>query len=254
VIVAAGAYGSPALLLRSGIGPAEHLHSLGIAVRADRPGVGQNLVDHPTVALSFEAAAAQPPSPSPWTQVLLTCASAPAVQGFDLHVFGGRGRENPDEFHLVVGLMSPRSSGRVRLRSTEPAAAPAIDLGYLTHPDDLSRLVAGVRMTRRLAHTPPLAACLRREAWPGVDVPDTDTAVAQAIRTRLSTYHHPVGTCRMGRETDENAVVDTRGRVHEIPGLWVADASIMPAIPAANTNLPTLMIAERCAAWLSSDR
>lgn len=253
IVVAAGAYGSPALLLRSGIGPAEQLRSLGITVRADRPGVGQNLVDHPFVSLLLNAADAQPPAPSPWSQILLTYASEPEAQGFDLHLFGGRAADNPDDFRFAVGLMSPRSSGHVRLRSADPAAAPAIDQGYLSHPDDLPRLVAGVRLARRLARTTPLAERIRQEAWPGTAVLDTDAALADAIRERLSTYFHPTGTCRMGLATDAGAVVDTRGAVHEIDQLWVVDASIMPTIPTANTNIPTLMIAERCAAWLARD-
>jgi choline dehydrogenase len=253
VIVAAGTYGSPALLLRSGIGPAAELRGLGLDVIAERPGVGANLADHPLVALALAAAAPQPPAPSPWSQVLLTCASGPGVRGFDLHVFGGRARNDSDLYSLIVGLMAPRSVGRVMLRSADPAAAPAIDPGYLAHPDDLPRLVAGVRLARGLSRTRPMAGLVREEIWPGPAVPDTDEALAAAIRGRLGTYHHPVGTCRMGRPDDPMAVVDTRGAVHGVAGLWVVDASIMPSIPAANTHLPTLMVAERCAEALAAE-
>lgn len=251
IILAAGAYGSPALLLRSGIGPAEPLQSLGIAPRADRPGVGRNLLDHPIVPLLLNAADAQPSAPSPWTQMLLTCTSEPGVPGFDLHVFGGRGRESPDHYLLAVGLMTPRSSGHVRLRSADPTAAPMIEHGYLSHPNDLPRLISGMRQAQRLVSTPPLAERIRQQPPPGTA--DTDAALGELVRARLTTYFHPVGTCRMGPATDEEAVVDARGAVHEIDQLWVVDASIMPTIPTGNTNVPTLMIAERCAAWLAGE-
>jgi choline dehydrogenase len=250
IVLAAGAYGSPALLLRSGVGPAEQLRSLGITVQADRPGVGHNLLDHPIVPLLVNAVDAQPPAPSPWTQMLLTCASEPGATGFDLHIFGGRGRDSADDYVLAVGLVTPRSSGHVRLRSADPMAAPMIDHGYLTHPNDLPRLITGVRLARRLARTTPLAQRIRSDPAPG---PDTDATLAELVRARITTYFHPAGTCRMGPATEANAVVDARGKVHQADQLWVVDASVMPTIPAGNTNIPTLMIAERCAAWMTGE-
>jgi len=252
VILAAGAFGSPAILLRSGIGPSAHLGSLGIEVRVDLPGVGQRLGDHPRLGLRFAA----PPPPDgrerPGCQALLTLRSSDAVPGHDLHVFpwttspleGGAGL-----FTLHVSLMKPRSLGSLRLRSRDAGEAPLIDPGYLTHPDDLPRMIHAVRAARRLSRTPPLAGRIARELCPGPEVGDGDADLAAAIRAEVSTYHHPVGTCAMGPARDRSAVVDARLRVHGLEGLSVADASIMPTIPAANTNLPTIMVAERCAGW-----
>jgi choline dehydrogenase len=149
---------------------------------------------------------------------------------------------------LFVGLMKPRSRGRLWLRSTRPDAAPAIDLGYFTDPADLPRIVEGVRLARRLAALQPFAAIALEELRPGPAVGDGDDALAAAVRERVETYHHPVGTCRMGPSTDPLAVVDARGRVHGVAGLAVVDASMMPSIPAANTHLPTVMVAEALAA------
>ena len=136
------------------------------------------------------------------------------------------------------------------LRSASPAVAPRIDPGYFTHPDDLPRLCEAVRIAQRLAQTPPLSDWVIRARSPRLQGGDTDAALATAIRAEVGTYHHPVGTCRMGPATDAAAVVDTHGNVHGVEGLSVIDASIMPTIPAANTNVPTIMVAERCVAWL----
>jgi choline dehydrogenase len=134
----------------------------------------------------------------------------------------------------------------VRLTTPDPAGRPEIDVGLLNHPDDLPRLRGGVRQARRLAETPPFADELTADLWPGPDVSDDDE-VDEAIRAGLNVYQHPVGTCRMGPADDPGAVVDAAGRVHGVSGLAVVDASIMPRIPAANTNLPTLMLAEHLA-------
>jgi choline dehydrogenase len=258
VILAAGAFGSPAILLRSGIGPADHLRALGIAVLVDAPGVGQNLVDHPRLALFFEAAPPAGPEELPGCQAMLTLRSSGAGAGHDLQAFpwttsavdravsptGGR-------FTIHVSVVKPRSRGWLRLRSPDPAAAPLIDPGYFTHPDDMPRMIHAVRAARQLSRTAPLAAVAMRELQPGPSVGDSASDLEAAIRGGVGTYYHPVGTCAMGPPTDAMAVVDPRGKVHRAESLWVVDASIMPTIPAANTNLPTILVAERCAAWLA---
>jgi choline dehydrogenase len=253
VILAAGAYGSPAILLRSGLGPAEDLQTLGIPVLEHLPGVGQNLIDHPLLAVEF--ASRESAEQHPWFQVLLTCGSSATVPGYDLHIFAAGPSARPEGtlFALLTSLVKPLSRGRLRLRSADPCAAPEIDPGYFSHPADLPRMAEAVRLARRLACTRPLAELVRHELFPGPGVADTDADLAAAIRERVETYHHPVGTCRMGPAGDASAVVDRRGRVHGVAGLWVIDASIMPTIPAANTHVPTLMVAERCAAWLAEE-
>jgi choline dehydrogenase len=147
--------------------------------------------------------------------------------------------------------MKPDSRGWLRLGSSDPADPPVMDLGYFTDPGDMPRMIHAMRAARRLSRTLPLSDVARQELFPGPQTTDADADLESAIRTRVGTYFHPVGTCRMGPAADATAVVDLRGSVHGVEGLSVVDASIMPSIPAANTNLPTLMLAERCSAWLA---
>jgi choline dehydrogenase-like flavoprotein len=159
---------------------------------------------------------------------------------------------DPPVLVILTSVMTPRSRGTVRLRSPDPRDAPRIDLGLFTDPDDMARMVDAIRIARRVAGTEPLRGLLGDELMPGTDASDDDALVA-AVRAGCEIYHHPVGTCRMGTADDPDAVVDSRGAVHGVRGLSVIDASIMPTIPAANTNVPTIMIAERCAAWLRGE-
>jgi choline dehydrogenase len=137
----------------------------------------------------------------------------------------------------------------VRLRSQNPSDAPLIDPGYYTHPDDLPRMLETVRIAQDLVETEPLAELRLERHYPGPQA-DSDSELEEEIRAGIRTYHHPVGTCRMGAADDPDAVVGANGKVHGVEGLYVVDASIMPTIPAANTNVPTLMVAERCSDWL----
>jgi choline dehydrogenase len=255
VLLAAGAYGSPAILMRSGIGPAAELAGLGIPVVASLAGVGRNLTDHPLVAVDL------PTSPGyrgPRFQMLLTLRSARANPDGppDLHLFpAGPFGDAPDGggFGLVAGLLSVQSRGSVRLRSASPADPPHIDVAHLREPADMARMVEAIQHARLLSRTAPLPDFVTGpELAPGPDVGDQDSAgLARSIRERVGSYHHPVGTCAMGPDPDSGAVVDAAGAVHGIEGLWVADASVMPTIPAANTNLTTIVIAERIAQWLA---
>ena len=257
VVLAAGAYGSPVILLRSGVGPADELAALGVPVAADLPGVGRNLTDHPLVRCAVPV---RPGPPCPSFQVVVTWRSSLAADGdlLDLHALPGRsdlaGAESPTGAtgFVLVGLMKPRSRGRLWLRSADPADPPHVDPAYLSHPDDLARMVEGLRMARALLRAGPLAALAAGpELAPGKRVADGDQpALAAFVRADVSPYHHPVGTCAMGPDPTAGAVVDARGRVHGVDSLVVADASVMPEIPAANTNLPTIMVGERIAAWL----
>jgi choline dehydrogenase len=256
VILAAGAFGSPAILLRSGIGPAADLQALGIKVLADLPGVGRNLCDHPRLGMRFAAPRPATPEEVPGCQVMLTMRSAESVAGHDLQVFPWSvlqvtPAESPTGGRMTIhaSVMKPQSRGVLRLRSPDPAAAPLIDPAYFTHPDDMGRMLLAVRTARRLAATAPLSELALHELLPGPAITAAE-GLAAAIRASLGTYFHPVGTCSMGPRSNPLAVVDSRGKVHGADDLHVVDAAIMPTIPAANTNLPTLMLAERCAAWL----
>lgn len=253
VILSAGAFGSPAILLRSGLGPADHLESMAIRVAQRLPGVGRNLFDHILLALHF--AAPKGSKDAPGCQTMLTLRSGGGGTGHDLQIFPwttpppGPG-EDP-VFEIYVALVKPHSRGYLRLRSADPAVAPAVNLGFFTDPGDMPRVIHAVRVARRLAGTKALSGIALRELFPGPQVSDASDDLEAAIRNRAGTYFHPVGTCQMGPADDPDAVVDACGCVHGVYGLSVVDASIMPSIPAANTNLPTIMLAERCSAWLA---
>ncbi|NYJ03746.1 GMC family oxidoreductase [Petropleomorpha daqingensis] len=215
VVVSAGAYHSPALLRRSGL---------------RHPGIGAGLVDHPAIAVDLPYAG--PPCDQPVFQVAATLHSSlsdPATEAPDLQLFGGGPLPTGPGtavFFLAAALLRPRSRGRV---------ADEVDLGYFTHPDDLPRLVEGFRLAERVAADP----AVRELSGGQVLTPRLDDAdVGAWIEAGAWTYHHPVGTCAMG------VVVDPECRVPDVAGLSVVDASVLPDIPSANTNLPTIMAAE----------
>jgi choline dehydrogenase len=256
VVLAAGSYASPVILMRSGIGPAAGLRGLGIRVTADLAGVGGNLIDHPLAPVDLPTS---PGYAGPRFQMMLTMRSRHARPDGppDLHLFAAGPFDDDASpsggvFGIVTGLLSVRSRGSVRLRSADSADPPHIDVAHLRDREDMARMVEATLEARRLSRTPPLAGFVTgAELAPGPAIGDGDTAaLAHSIRGRAGTYHHPVGTCAMGPSPDDGAVVDARGRVHGTDGLWVADASVMPTIPAANTNLSTIMVAERVAQWL----
>jgi choline dehydrogenase len=238
VIVAAGAYGSPAVLLRSGIGPQEQLSRLGLRVVEDLP-VGVGLADHPGLGIEWLPAAAHVPEKGAVfsTSVLVRGRSDSCPPDtWDLHLAPWlEEAEEGWQTSAILYLLKPDSRGSVTLRSPDPRIPPVIDHGFLSEPHDLDRLSSGVMLIRALAEE----AGTGRELRPGDHEP-LDTYVRREVRG----IFHPTGTCAIG------AVVDTRGAVFGIGGLLVADASIMPTIPRANTNLATIAVAERIADWL----
>jgi len=272
VILAAGAIGSPQLLMLSGIGPAEHLRDVGVPVAVDAPGVGANLQDHPFVAQVWESRVGESlydaerprflaewllrrsgPLTSPVAEAIAFVRSREGLPAPDLqyhfapayYVDHGFAEYDGHAFSFGPVLIAPRSRGVLRLRSADPAAKPRILTNSLAEPDDLAALVAGVRLSREIARREPLAQAAGRELLPGPEVGDDDAALGDEVRRRVELLYHPVGTCRMG--VDDDAVVDERLRVRGVEGLRVADASIMPVIPRGNTNAPTVMVAERAA-------
>jgi choline dehydrogenase len=270
VILAAGAFGSPQLLLLSGIGPEADLRALGIDVHADAPEVGQNLQDHPfntvvcevsegslveaehprylaewlmrhsgpltsTVAEAFAFVRTRPGLPAPDVQFHF----APAY-------FVDHGADEFDGHAMTLGpvLVTPRSRGRVWLRSADPGDKPRILTNSLADPADVAAMVAGMRIAREIVDASPLRDVTRRELFPGQGVVD-DGDLEEDLRSRVELLYHPVGTCRMG--TDDGSVVDEQLRVRGVEGLRVADASIMPLVPGGNTNAPVIMVGERAA-------
>ncbi|MFE0640947.1 GMC family oxidoreductase [Streptomyces sp. NPDC058877] len=262
VILAAGAVNSPTLLMRSGIGPAEDLRRLGIDVRWDRPGLGANLIDHPRTGVFMRPRPGSVDTTDPFLQTIVRTTAKGStdfndlqyylVSHFDLTMF-------PDlqmlaRGNVILGVMvvdqKPESRGRLRLSTTDPSAAPDIDLNFLATERDLEKLVDGVRTCWELVGHPGV----RSQGEEVIVLDDRliadDEMVRQYVRVSLDSGYHPVGTARMGRASDEGAVVDERLGVHGTEGLYLADASVMPTIVNCNTNLTSIMIGERLADWL----
>ena len=250
IVLAAGTYGSPAILLRSGVGPAHDLAVLGLPCRSHLPGVGANLQEHPGISVIWPLAAEFPDGPR--FQVVATqvdgdpATDAPWLQ----HVPAA----TPSLFWVSATVMRPRSRGRVRLGSLDPTAAPRIRLNLLEDPADLAAMMEGVRSARSVGNQPTLRDLAGGpEQWLGAGIDESQApGFADVLRRSVWTYHHACGTCAMGPDPEQGAVVDARGEVHGVPGLWVADASIMPVIPSGNTHLPTLMLAEHLAPTIAS--
>ncbi len=263
VILCGGAFNSPQLLLLSGIGPAHHLRQVGVPVRVDLPGVGENLLDHPEGVVIWES-----PQPiPPWTS-----------QGWEVGGFAFTGLDDfelPDlmfhfglmpftwntlplgypsaahGFSITPNVCRARSAGSVRLRTAHPADVPRIDFCYFTDGEgyDERVLVEGVKLARRIAAQPALAPWIVRELAPGPDVVE-DRAISRYVRSTANTVYHPVGTCKMGAAEDPKAVVDPQLRVRGVDGLRVADASIFPFIPTVNPAITVMMVGEKCAAMV----
>ncbi|MFT3864374.1 MAG: GMC family oxidoreductase [Solirubrobacterales bacterium] len=261
VILCGGTFLTPTVLLRSGIGPAADLRALGIDVVVDSPGVGANLHDQPFVLMSWEGsaemgeamAAAAAAGWAPDEQVMAKCASSFDPDVFDVHIlpyspthlFDGR------SWHAGAGCLLPRSRGDVKLGGTDPEALPLIDHGFYTDPEghDVAVLAEGVAMMRELAATPGLRDVLGAEKAPGPVGCETEAEIAGYLRSHVDSYWHPVGTAKMGPESDPTAVADHTGAVRGIEGCMVADCALMPVIPRATTAMPAVVIGERVAAF-----
>lgn len=270
VILCGGAVNSPQLLLLSGIGPAEELAALGIPVIADLP-VGRNLLDHLMVAvimgvrrrITLVKAESLPHLleflvlrrgmlTSNVAEAHAFVRSTPELSAPDLELVWGpvpyinHGITPPTVHGVTIApvLLQPRSVGRLALRSRDPLEPPLIDPQYLSHPEDLEVLMAGVRRAREVFRAPALARMVTTPMEPGPGV-DADADLADFVRKKAETLYHPVGTCRMG--VDADAVVDPELRVRGFSGLRVVDASVMPTLIRGHTNAATIMIAERAA-------
>jgi choline dehydrogenase len=247
-VLSSGAYGSPAILLRSGIGAVADLVALGIAPVAELPAVGKNLRDHPMFAVAVAARPDAIGDLEPPVQTMLTIASnGPSTQAnIDIEI--AMFTVVPDQVFFGIGMVRPKSVGEMRLSSSDPSDPPRIRLNFFDDPSDVESMVRGVRVVRELIASPALAPFVGDEIFPGPAMQD-DATLAAAIRATPTSYAHATGTCRMGAHAD-SSVVDQTGRVHGLANLWVIDASIMPALPSVPTNATTMMLAERCASWL----
>jgi choline dehydrogenase len=280
VILSAGVFGSPQILMLSGIGPAAHLREHGIDVAADLP-VGDNLHDHMFVPMTYVMKSARNRGTTPYFAAGLVKESlrggtwmgrsvfevvgfvrgpkAGAIPDIQIHAlpwsYPSPNQDAPvrhkvdkrSALTIMPTLIYPRSRGTVRLASADPAAATVIDPAYLSDPDDGETLLDGMELIREVMASKIIAGDVSLELSPGADYPDRP-ALAKELPNRATTVYHPVGTCRMG--SDELAVVDPSLRVRGIDGLRVADASIMPSITGGNTNAPAMMIGEHAAALM----
>ena len=271
IVLSAGAIGSPQLLLVSGVGPAEHLRSVGVEPRVELPGVGENLQDHPFFVLNYEtpvnedlADAEKLPALLKWLfrrsgpltsnvpEGVGFIRTRPGLPAADIEIIFGpayyhdHGFDTFDghAFTLAAVLVSPRSRGRLRLRSADPLDKPDLVGNHLSEPEDVAPLVAAFRRLREIAQTEPLAAVRGRELTPGEEV-QSDAEIEDFLRREVELLYHPTGTCRMG--SDEGAVVDPQLRVRGVEGLRVVDASVMPTIVGGHTHAATVMIAEKAA-------
>jgi choline dehydrogenase len=256
VILAAGTFGSPAILMRSGIGPSDHLSDLGIATIADLP-VGNRLQDQPffynVYALKRETNEMKPAAGAiVWTR------SQNAEPGdLDLHISATHlidPNASPTGGAIVFAcaVTLPKSLGSLRLSSRDPRAAPQIHYNFFADKNDLDRLTEAVRLSRKIGRTAPFSDRIDHEMAPGTTVDDGEALRANIIST-VGAYLHPTSTVPMGADSDSTAVVDAWGKVREIEALRVVDASILPDIPSVATNVTTIMVAERIAAKLTAE-
>jgi choline dehydrogenase len=275
ITVSAGAVASPAILMRSGIGPRAELERQGIRAVMDAPGVGANLIDHPRVLmmadLSSEAIQRSEGTEHNRPSVLLRYTASGSNEFNDMQLYFGPifdwmmmsgfpvAPGTPPKLLVFPILQRPLSRGRLTLRSSNPADQPNIELNFLADSEDIRRMIDGLRLAWRVVHHPAVAA-----GWQGpiVGEPEqvldqanvaSDSALMDFIRNNCNTLFHPVGMVKMGPPNDSMAVVDQYCRVRGVEGLRVVDASVMPNIVRANTNLTCIMIGERVADWMRSE-
>jgi choline dehydrogenase len=252
VVLSAGTVASPKLLMLSGIGPAEHLAEMGVSVTVDLPGVGENLHDHLLVSNVYEASREMEPAHHNLLECQLFASSAywngpgPDLQPVFIHVvYPAEGYPVPrNGYTIAPGIIRPRSRGTLRLASADPATAPRCDPNVLAEAYDLEALVDAVEICRETGAGSAFSDWRYAEVAPGPGAHTRDD-LREYVRRAVGTYHHQVGTCRMG--VDDDAVVAPDLRVRGVDGLRVADASVMPSITAGNTNAPAIMIGEKAA-------
>ena len=242
VVLSAGTYGSPQILMHSGVGPAEHLHSLGLPVRLDLAGVGANLADH--AGVDIDCGYRGPARTAPIFHLLATFHSSGSSSDDapDLMLWLSDPRGAPPIFELDIGLLRPRSRGSVRLRSPDPTDPPRIELPGLRDPVDVERLAEAYVRGLEVAQRPEI-----RRLCADAPAPDARDVIELRdwIRAASYSFPHVVGTCAMGPRPENGAVVDRSGRVHGTERLSVVDASVIPNAPSGFTHLPTIMLAER---------
>ena len=255
IILSAGTYGSPSILMRSGVGPGEVLKQIGVDKTAAIEGVGRNLHDHPSFYVQYR------PTDEGWDQIVqdlgeesvyrgqvILRAQSPVCQDglpFDLHMLPSQVPRTLEARTLegFICHMAPRSRGRTWITSRNPEAPPTIETNYMTDEGgrDTIALVYALKLFRTVTQAPPMSSLIESELAPWAPLQTDDEIVGQ-LKQSIANYSHASGTCKMGPESDPFSVVDARGKVHGMENLYVADASIIPVIPLANTNLTSMLI------------
>ena len=265
IIVSSGAVASPQLLMLSGVGPAEHLRSLGIPVVHDSPGVGKNLRDHPAASVLYLAKGDKPDVQAPVIQVglrytvegsdlrndmqlspnLMTSEHRPAHVAID---------EDLNYIGMGASLQLALGQGELTLQSTDPHVQPFLNYNYYQDPEDLRRMREAIRLGARMAERPPFSDLIQERIMPTDEELQSDELLDDRLRLNSGTSHHISGTCKMGPDSDPLAVVDQHLKVKGIENLRVADASIMPDCIRANTNATTIMIGEKVSDYIKEGR
>ena len=263
IVLCGGALHTPPMLLRSGVGPAGHLREMDIPLVHDLPGVGENLKDHPSVTLIAlpQEGVITPGDPLQQMGLRYTATGSDQQNDMQLYMWSYEANRIPQLksaipgveylFMLCSTLQRPYSAGRVRLASTDPEVQPVIDLNLLDDERDMERMMDGVRRAWALLTSEPIAALTAAIMRPAAEIVEDEGALREFLRANVTHLVHPVGTCKMGPASDPMAVVGQDGRVHGLAGLRVADASIMPNLIRANTNLTAIMIGERIAEMMA---
>ncbi len=263
IILSAGAIQSPPILLRSGIGSAEDVAAIGVGQIQDLPGVGHNLIEHPMAYVFCVPKPGVCDLDNPLLQTMLRY-TADGGEENDMQLYGVNHFVLSDlpelheifgvdmAFAIAPGLQRPNSRGRLHVESADLHAAPRIELNFFDDEQDRARMREGMRIAWKIAQSPAVAEYYERIELLDQATIDDDDALDEYIWNTAAQIFHPVGTAKMGPASDPEAVVDAHGRVHGIDGLRVVDASIMPNIVRANTNLTCIMIGERVADWIKA--
>jgi choline dehydrogenase len=264
ITLCSGSIGTPAILMRSGIGARAALEQIGVKVAVDAPGVGANLIDHPVIMVIARGKAGVEHDPAVFWEVTLRGNAGGSARPHEMMfpLLSAYSEKILADYFAAPGypvialcpaLQQPRSRGAVTLTSADPRRAPAINLNMFSHPDDLRVVSEGMHIARSLLLRPELSAYVDRIVAPDEQTFSSPRQLGDYIRANCYTGYHPVGTCRMGPDGDPEAVVDQHGRVRGVGQLRVADASIMPNIVSAPTNLTCIMIGERIADWMREE-
>ena len=258
IILSSGSIGSPQLLMLSGIGPAAHLEELGIDVLLDLPGVGKNLRDHPNVWIDWnvkEKYLDVQDKIEPFSQMALRYTATGSDLENDMCVLmASKNRDIRGIIRMIGVINLALSEGSIRLASSNPNQQPILNYNFLDHPEDKRRLRETVRICVELGENAKFSEIVDKLRSPDLTILNDDKLLDDWMMRTVTTGHHIAGTCKMGSSSDDMAVVDQFANIYGIQGLRVVDASIMPDCPRANTNVTTIMIAERISDFIKNSK